>query len=135
MRAHPFSTDGAGEIETLFAAMHSDRLDAAIVLSDPDFDRARARIVGAAAAYRIPTIYEHRAFVEAGGLLSYGPDIDALSYRAASYVDRIAKGARPSDLPVEQPTKFELLVNARTARELGVELPPALLARADEVIE
>jgi ABC-type uncharacterized transport system substrate-binding protein len=84
---------------------------------------------------RLPGIYEFRAFVEAGGLMSYGPSQKALFRRRAYYVDKILKGAKPGDLPVEQPTQFEFIVNARAAKAFGIEIPPALLARADEVIE
>ena len=94
-----------------------------------------ARIVELAAQQRIPTAYPTREMVEIGGLLSYGVNYPRLYFRAAGLIDKIFKGASPGDLPVEQPTKLELLVNLRTAKTLGLELPPTLLARADEVIE
>jgi putative ABC transport system substrate-binding protein len=84
---------------------------------------------------RLPTIHGFREFVEAGGLMSYGPNFPHLHRRAADYVDKILRGAKPADLPVEQPTKFDLIVNLTTAKALGLDVPPALLARADEVIE
>ncbi len=85
--------------------------------------------------HRLPTMYESRAHAEAGGLMAYGPDILVLYRRAATYVDKILKGAKPADLPIEQPTKFELVINMRTAKALGLAIPPAVLARADEIIQ
>jgi putative ABC transport system substrate-binding protein len=93
------------------------------------------RIVRLAAATRLPGIYYWKDFVDAGGLMSYGPSLHALYRRAALYVDKILKGAHPSDLPVEQPTQFELVINLKTATALGLTIPPSLLQRADQVIE
>ena len=95
----------------------------------------RRRIVELATKQRLPSMSQDRAFVELGGLLSYGANITELSRRGAAYVDKILKGARPADLPVEQPTKFELVINLKTAKALGLTIPPSLLARADQVIE
>jgi putative ABC transport system substrate-binding protein len=99
------------------------------------FNNFRVRIAELAAAMRMPAIYGFREHVEDGGLMSYGPDNRVNYRRAATYVDRILKGAKPGDLPIEQPTKFELVINLKAAKALGLDVPPTLLARADEVIE
>src|SRR5215207_3649942 len=131
----PIVAKGVSDLAPRFADTFAQGLDGLIVITDAEFDAGRERIVRLAAEYHLPTMYEHRAFVEAGGLVSYGPDIDRLSYRAASYVDKILKGSHPAQLPIEQPTVFELLVNLKSAKALGLTIPPTLLARADEVIE
>ena len=95
----------------------------------------RNAIVELAAQHRLPAMYETRPFVEVGGLVAYGPDAVAMLRRAANYVDKILKGAKPADLPVEQPTKFELVINLKTAKALGLSIPQSLLLRADEVIQ
>jgi putative ABC transport system substrate-binding protein len=99
------------------------------------FQAHRLRLVELAARHRLPATFGDRSFVEAGGLMSYGPDRKAISHQLASYVDKILKGAKPADLPVEQPTKFELVINLKTAKALGLTIPPSLLGRADEVIQ
>jgi putative tryptophan/tyrosine transport system substrate-binding protein len=106
-----------------------------LFVPDPFTHAHRDLIVGLVARHRLPAIYFLRSFVAAGGLLSYGIDVNDLFRRAAPYADRILKGAKPAELPVQQPTKFELAINLKTARALGLEVPPTLLARADEVIE
>jgi putative ABC transport system substrate-binding protein len=123
------------DIGEAFAAIIRERADGVIVDSDPVTGSNKTRIVEFAAANRLPAIYVWRWYVDAGGLMSYRPSFYELWRRAATYVDKILKGASPADLPVEQPTKFELVVNLKTALELGLTIPHSLLLRADEVIE
>ena len=105
------------------------------VYSNPFTYSERAEIARLATVSGVPAVYEEREFVDAGGLLSYGPNVAVLYRRAAIYVDRILKGAKPGDLPVDQPTKFELVINLKTAKALGLTIPPSVLGRADHVIE
>ena len=126
---------GPADLDTAFLDISAKGASALVVLTTPIFGIERQRIADLAAKNRLPTVYASRNYVEVGGLMSYGPNFADLHRRAASYVDKILKGAKPSDLPVEQPTKFELLINLKTAKALGLEIPPVLLARADEVIE
>ena len=116
------------------AEMTTERAGALIVFPSPMLYTERRRIVDLAAKHRLPAIYAFREAVEAGGLMSYGASIPDLVRRAATYVEKILKGAKPADLPVEQPTKFELVINRKTAKALGLTIPPSLLLRADEVI-
>jgi putative ABC transport system substrate-binding protein len=125
----------ADEIEPAFALALRERVDTVMPLSSALFDAEKQRLVSLAAKHRLPTMYEHRAFPQVGGLMSYGPDIHDVFRRAAGYVDKILKGARPQDLPVEQPTKFELVINLKTAKALALTIPQTLLLRADQVIE
>ena len=125
----------ASELETAFATSAADHDQAAIVQISPLTHENLPRVVALAAQYRLPAIYEFREFVEGCGLLSYGQVWRENFERAAVLVDKILKGAKPADLPVEQPTRFELVVNLKTAKELGLTIPPSILARADEVIE
>ena len=123
------------DFDGAFAAMTAKRAGALLVLGDVMFVTHRIRLADLAAKSRLPAMYVHREYVEAGGLMSYGPMITELFRRAATYVDKILKGAKPADLPVEQPAKFELVVNLKAAKALGLEISPAMLAIADEVIE
>jgi putative ABC transport system substrate-binding protein len=122
------------QIETAIARIAKER-GGVVVPPAPFFFTHRTRIAELAAQHRVPAIYGFRAFVDAGGLMSYGLDLPDVWRRASGYVDRILKGAKPSDLPVEQPTKHELLINLKTAKALGLTIPPSLLLRADQVIE
>jgi putative ABC transport system substrate-binding protein len=131
----PLPVRSEGDLDAAFATAARERAEAITHIASPLFASQRVLMVTLAARYRLPAIYDTRGFVEAGGLMSYGPDIGLQFRRAAGYVDKILKGAKPADLPVEQPTKFELVVNLKTAKALGLTIPPSVLARADEVIE
>ena len=126
---------GPSEFDRAFAAMVQDRAGALLVLSGPVYVLHRRQLADLAAKRRLPAIYNFREFADAGGLLAYGPNIRGFWRRAAAYVDRLLKGAKPADLPVEQPTKFELVINVKTAKALGLTIPQTLLPRADQVIE
>jgi ABC-type uncharacterized transport system substrate-binding protein len=123
------------EIESGIAAISRDRPGGLVVYVTPITQSYRARLIDFAARQRLPAIYSAREFVDDGGLLSYGPNHRELFRRAATFVDKILRGARPADLPIEQPTRFELVVNLKTAKALGLTIPPSVLARADQVIE
>ena len=123
------------DFDAAFAAMRGDRPDAMFMVSDALTSLNRKRIIEFAVQTRLPAVYEYRELVDDGGLMSYGPNLRELFARAAYYIDKILKGAKPAELPMEQPTKFELIINLKTANSLGLAIPPALLARADEVIE
>jgi putative ABC transport system substrate-binding protein len=123
------------ELEASLADLLKQSPDALVVTTEPFTQTHRARILEFAAQNRVPAMYEERQYVEAGGLMSYGPNILDNYRRTAGYVDKILKGAKAGDLPIEQPTRFELVINQRTARALGLTLPPSMLLRADQVIE
>ena len=125
----------AAEFPRALEAAGAERAEALFVTAQPFTNRHRAEILALVAKQRLPAMYTIRGFVDAGGLMAYGPSQADQYRRAATYVDRILKGARPADLPVEQPTKFELVINLKTAKALGLTIPPALLQRADQVIE
>jgi putative ABC transport system substrate-binding protein len=130
----PMAIRRVGDIAPAFRALKG-RAEALYVVGDPLVNTQKVRINTFALAARLPTIYVQREYVEAAGLMSYGPNYLELNRRAADYVDKILRGTKPTDLPVEQPTKFDLVINLTTAEALGLDIPPTLLARADEVIE
>ena len=123
------------EFDGAFAAMAKERAGALLVVSDPSFGVHRARLADLAARYRLPSMHGVREMVEAGGLMNYGPSIPDNFRRAAGYVDKILKGSNPGDLAVQQPIKFELVINLKTARALGLTIPQSVLLRADEIIQ
>jgi putative ABC transport system substrate-binding protein len=123
------------DFEDAFAAMAKDRVNGVVILPDAAWTAQRKRIVQLALQYRLPSVISDSRTADADFLLAYGPDVAEIYRKAANYVDRILKGTKPADLPVEQPTKFELMINLKTAKALGLTIPPALLQRADQVIE
>jgi putative ABC transport system substrate-binding protein len=129
------ATRDPADFDRAFSDMTRARAGAVTLLPSNLFYREHRRLVDLAARHRLPTVYPSREFVDAGGLMSYGASLTDSCRRAATYVDKILKGAKPGDLPVEQPTKFELVINLKTAKALGLTIPPAVLARADEVIQ
>jgi putative ABC transport system substrate-binding protein len=126
---------GPGDFENAFAAIVKLRPDALVVLADTVTVTHRRRTIDFATANRLPAIYEAREFTNDGGLMSYGISMPDHFRQAATYVDRILKGGKPADIPVEQPAKFELVINLKTAKALGLTVPPPLLLRADQIIE
>ena len=134
LRIQSVELGDAGEMEKTFAELIKTRVDALLVVLSPLVTLNSRRIVELALKQRLPGMYPTRQFVEEGGLMGYGPLLGDLYRRAATYVDKILKGAKPADLPVEQPTKFELVINLKTAKQIGVTIPPNVLARADKVI-
>jgi len=134
VKLHFLEARHPGEIETALAAIARERSDALLVSPDPMFSSEAGRIIRWTARARLPTLYSWRIFVEGGGLMSYSADLAAIYRRAATYVDKILRGAKPADLPVEQPTKYELVINLKTAEALGLTIPPSLLLQADQVI-
>jgi putative ABC transport system substrate-binding protein len=130
----PFEIEHADEIAAVFVGL-KDRADALYVCADPLVNANRMRIVTSALEARVPTVFGERENIDVGGLFSYGPNVPDMFRRAAEFVDKILRGTKPADIPVEEPTKFEFIINLKTAKALGLAVPPSLLARADEVIE
>ena len=130
-----FVERGPEDLDRAFSEITRARPGALTVLPSSMFISERRRLADLAAKNRLPAVYFVREFVDAGGLMAYGPNLPDLSRRAATYVDKILKGAKPGDLPVEQPTKFELVINLKTAKALGLTISQSVLARADEVIQ
>jgi putative ABC transport system substrate-binding protein len=126
---------GPKDIETIFRAASKGRADAVLVLPNPVLLSQGAQIADLAAKNRLPAVYGQLEYVEAGGLMFYGASINEMFRRAATYVDKILKGAKPADLPVEQPKKFEFIVNLKAAKQIGLTIPPSVLARVDKVIK
>ena len=123
------------ELDAVFALMTKDQPDGFLALMDPVLNSYQKQILDFLAKNRLPAMFENRNWVEAGGLISYGPSYPDLFRRAAIQMDKILKGARPADIPVEQPTKFEMVINLKTAQQIGLTIPPNVLARADKVIK
>jgi putative ABC transport system substrate-binding protein len=134
VRLQPLQVQKADQFEKAFEAARGERVKALIVLTHATTNYHREQIVSLAAKHRLPAMYGVSAYVTVGGLMSYGTSLPALHRRAAYYVDRILKGAKPADLPVEQPVKFEFVINLKTAKQIAVTIPPNVLARADKVI-
>jgi ABC-type uncharacterized transport system substrate-binding protein len=136
LRLHTLKVRDPDDLGAAFAEAQRSRAEGLIIFGSAFIFANRTRLVELAAKHRLPTIYDQRAFIVGpGGLVSYGPNIQDLFRRAATFVDKILKGAKPADLPVEQPTKFELVINLKAAKTLGLTIPPSVLARADEVIQ
>jgi putative tryptophan/tyrosine transport system substrate-binding protein len=135
LTVHSVPVGSAAEIEAAFATLVRDRAGALSIIPSPMFFSHRKRLAELAMKHRLPTVVGQREYVEVGGLIGYAADFSDLFRRAATYVDKILKGAKPAELPIEQPTKFELVINLKTAKSLGLTIPPSLLGRADEVIQ
>lgn len=135
LEVQPFEVQGAAAFEDAFVRIVKDRAEAVVLFEDAMFLTERVRLVALAAKMRLPAVYGQRNSVDEGGLMSYGPNIVDAYRNAATFIDKILKGTKPGDLPIEQPTKFELVINLKTAKTLGITIPQSLLLRADHVIE
>jgi ABC-type uncharacterized transport system substrate-binding protein len=135
LEARLFTVHDPAELSATFEAIAQDNTNGMLVLADPMLNAARKTIIALAASHRLPAIYEDREFVQDGGLISYGPSIAAMTRRSTAFVDKILKGARPAELPIEGPTEYELVINLKTAKELDLAIPDKLLTVADEVVE
>lgn len=135
VQLHPLEVPHPNELDSIFAAMTPAGAEALITLADAVLWNHRTRVVELTAQHRLPAMFPEREFADAGGFMAYGPSVPESFRRAAGYVDRILKGAKPGDLPVEQPTQFDLVINLKTAQALGLTIPPSILFQANEVIQ
>jgi putative tryptophan/tyrosine transport system substrate-binding protein len=135
VQLQPLEVQTPSDLDTAFSAMAKRRVDALAVWNSPLFSSHREKILDFAAKSRVASVFEQKEYVEAGGLMSYGINLADLHHRSATYVDRILKGTKPADLPVERPTKFELVINLTAAKQIGLTIPPSVLARTDKVIK
>jgi putative ABC transport system substrate-binding protein len=135
LKARLLEVSESAEFQGAFKAARDYGAQAVLVLANPVFNTHRGVLINLAASYRLPAFWGFKEYVQDGGLISYGPSMPDMFRRAASYVDRILKGAKPGDLPIERPSRLELVINMKTAKALGLTLPPSILIRADHVIE
>ena len=135
LQLHALKARSESEIDTAFASLVQLHAGALVVGADPFLSGRREKLVALASRHAVPSIYAWREFAASGGLISYGPSLTSAFRLVGAYAGKVLKGAKPADLPVEMPTKFELVINMKTAKALGLEVPPTLVARADEVIE